>query len=100
MAIDVNEVSIDGESSNGADGISIYPNPTDGVFELQAFFDRMQSVVQVQVFNSTGTQVAKNTFEEVNYIDTRFDIGKFKSGLYLITITTNDQVISKRVVLH
>lgn len=59
--------------------VKIYPNPTSGIFNIDTELD----IKQIEVYNAQGQKVLKT--------DSRFvDLKDAGSGLYIITITTND----------
>ncbi|MGD9493781.1 MAG: T9SS type A sorting domain-containing protein [Bacteroidales bacterium] len=75
--------------------LSIYPNPSDGVFYLRA--DNVQDEMLVQVFSLDGRIV-----KEVVLNDTfgSIDMSNELPGVYSIRITIKDQVKEMRVVLQ
>ncbi len=73
-------------------GISIFPNPTKGIVNLECEGNNVQSV---KISDTTG----KNVFEK-NRIHKQesIDISKLKNGIYIISIQTIDGVITTKII--
>jgi len=82
----------DGQSldENGNTIISIYPNPTNNKVYVQA-----QLGAKIQLFDLHGKLLSQ---KEALSNETAFDLSAYANGVYLMKISTNDQVIAKQVM--
>jgi len=70
--------------------ISIYPNPTNNKVYVQS-----QLGAKIQLFDLHGKLLSQ---KEALSNETAFDLSAYAKGVYLMKITTNDQVIAKQVM--
>ncbi len=75
-----------------ANAISIYPNPTNGIFSVEA--DNMESI---EITSITG-EIIKQLV--VNNNKTTIDLTSFSSGIYFAKIITDKGSAIKKIVLH
>ena len=74
--------------------IKVYPNPSSETFTIVC----SQSMETIQLYNLQG-QLLKQ-MDAVNTNETKIDISQFKTGVYLLKITTRSKKsISKRIIL-
>ena len=82
----------DGQSydENGNTIISIYPNPTNDKVYVQA-----QLGAKIQLFDLHGKLLSQ---KEALSNETAFDLSAYAKGVYLMKITTDEQVIAEQVM--
>jgi len=80
------------ENNEVENGIKIYPNPTNGIFEID--FKNSIDKSEIEIFNSLGQSVFKNTF----FNQTEINISTFVSGIYFVKIQNGQNVITKKIV--
>lgn len=68
--------------------ISIYPNPSNGIFNIAG-----DHFSKAEVFDLSGRKVLRTS-------NSKFDLNRFNSGLYLINIYSQDgsKVITKKII--
>ncbi len=72
--------------------VSIYPNPSDGHFTIEA-----EGMKQIEIFNALGQCIkAENVDNDILEIN----LGDAHSGIYLIRIFTETEIISKSVCVQ
>ena len=71
-----------------AANINIYPNPTNGMLNIES-----QSTMHISVSNLLGQKLQETTAEG----STTLDLSRFESGMYLIRIETESGVTVKNV---
>ena len=74
-------------------GLSIYPNPNNGVFTLMV----KAKNVMVQVMNTTGQVILTKNNVNTNQ---RFDLSNNAKGIYFITITSKENVTTQKVIVR
>ena len=75
----------------------IYPNPTDGLVDLQLSLNVWQSGT-IQLFNVAGKQVSSLKFEGTKEFIHRIDMSMQPKGLYFIQLTLNGEQHTKRII--
>jgi hypothetical protein len=84
--------------TTGVDGayseemINVFPNPATNVLHVQ--LPSAENNPVVKIFDVMGKQVAE---QKASDIETNFDISSFASGIYILKITTDKQVITRKV---
>ena len=73
-------------------GISIYPNPTNGIVNFEFANDNIQ---QIKISDLTG----KTIIEKVNIQQNEtIDLSSFESGIYIIKIQTDNEIFTTKIV--
>ena len=73
-------------------GILIYPNPTNGIINLEFANNNVQ---QIKISDLTG----KTIIEKVNIQQNEtIDLSSFESGIYIIKIQTDKEIITTKIV--
>jgi hypothetical protein len=73
--------------------LSIYPNPSTGVFTID--FGSV-SKSSVEVFNVVGSRVVAKEF---NSQSAKLDMTGFDAGIYFIKVSTNNGQVTKKVTI-
>jgi hypothetical protein len=81
--------STDNVDENLANEIGIYPNPTTGVFTVEA-----ENISRVEVYNLIGQKVSS---EEMFTSKTNIDMTGFDTGIYMVRIIANGTEITRKV---
>jgi hypothetical protein len=78
--------------------ISIFPNPSSGVFNLFISSETHEQKVAYQVFNSSGTEVAFG--ELLTNTAAQLDMSQQPKGLYILKFGQNESVVVRRIILE
>jgi len=78
---------------SSADDYRIYPNPSDGKFELY-FKDHKSEINSISVVNEQGTIL----YYSID-IPTVFDLSNHVAGFYFVRIQKNSEIISLKLIL-
>ena len=80
--------------------ISIYPNPTDGIFIIE-FTTKTAIDVSFSVLNVLGQEIALNKIKATVGINKQqFDLSGFAKGVYTLKLISENGVMDKKVVLE
>jgi sugar lactone lactonase YvrE len=74
-------------------GINVYPNPNNGVFNVR-FSNDVIEPIRIRVVNVLGTEVFNTTITG----NTQIDLTKHNSGIYFVTIETNEKRLQYRII--
>ena len=97
FTFDVNQISVDEDFMNGS--LSIYPNPTRGLFNIE-FATEQSKDVEISIVNMVG-QVISTEVEEVNGVyNNQFDLSNESAGVYFITFTTDEGTLTERITIE
>lgn len=82
------------------DNIKIFPNPSQGEFNLK-FFSHKSGSAKVQLSDVTGKSILEESLMLNHGITEKyFDINSFKNGVYILSIKHNDYIKSERIILN
>ncbi|MCW5519641.1 T9SS type A sorting domain-containing protein [Aureitalea sp. L0-47] len=91
----VTDITIDGvrlgTNDNVIEGFSFYPNPTNGMLNL----DSIDAIEDVAIYNLLGQQVLG---QEVNATSAQFDTSTLATGAYLMKVTVDGQTGTYKVI--
>jgi hypothetical protein len=73
--------------------IAMYPNPARDMF----FIEAKSNLQEVQLLNISGQLVSNQT---VSGNKTEINISDFKPGIYLVRLMSQDQVITRKLVIE
>ena len=74
------------------DEITVYPNPTDGLFELAIPLNLEE--VTVELYSYNGQMISKYNYP-VNYGKVQLDLTNSSAGIYLVKVLVNNPVTFK-----
>ena len=83
-----------------AEDLNIYPNPTDGIFNISFISEELDNF-EISVFDAFGKQIFIE--EKQNFIGEytkQIDLFDYKKGIYLVHIRTKNSFTSKRIVFQ
>jgi hypothetical protein len=69
--------------------LSVYPNPTNGLVTIQTDLP----IEYAMVYNSIGKKL------QVNLIDNKLDLSHLSNGIYIISLSIDNHIITKRIIL-
>ena len=73
-------------------GISIYPNPTTGIIN---FNFTNKEIKNLKITNLTGKTIYEKS--EIKQIEA-FDLSEFSTGIYIITIQSNNEIFTTKLI--
>nr|WP_294780631.1 N-acetylmuramoyl-L-alanine amidase [uncultured Flavobacterium sp.] len=84
---DVEEVKI-------TEGLVVYPNPTNGILNLNL---ENNTKSDVYLYNILGQQLLNTTFEGN---EKQLDLNNFDQGIYLLQVVTDGKTSTKKIILN
>jgi hypothetical protein len=76
---------------NDSEGISIFPNPTSGIIQIQ---NKYSEAGNIQITDNLGSIIKEQKLSDSKQID----ISNVANGVYFIKILTDRQTITKRII--
>jgi hypothetical protein len=79
--------------------LTIYPNPATDILNIQ--IQDMKATAQITIYDNIGRAIWTRTLEEgQTHIQTDLTGNIFQTGLYIVTMTSNEKTIAKRLVIE
>ena len=75
---------------------TVFPNPSDGTVLLN-WDDLFNGAININILNTSGQVVYTESLNGVKTVD--LDLNFLPKGLYLIQLTNNAQMVSKKIIL-
>jgi PKD repeat protein len=97
VTLTVTDVS--GISDNLSESFSIYPNPTNGEFVLSFDLNQPRDFT-IEIVNIVGEKVMVKSYAEITNQSLSFDLSGVSDGVYFIVLKTEDDQISKKLVIR
>jgi hypothetical protein len=97
FTFDVNQISVDEAFMNGS--LSIYPNPTRGLCNVEFATEQAQDV-EITIVNMLGQVVSTDVVEVNGVYNNQFDLSNESAGVYFITFTTDEGVLTQRITVE
>ncbi|MBV6404259.1 MAG: T9SS type A sorting domain-containing protein [Flavobacteriales bacterium] len=81
-------------------GFEVYPNPSDGRFDLTLHLLR-PSVVRTELMDLTGRRVHAEQFDAAaGQVMRAMDLGHLPSGVYVLSLGLEGRVFTRRIAIH
>ena len=90
FAMDNFDGTVAGVETNNKNQLSIFPNPTNGELNI-----RVNQNSTVSLYDMNG-RLIKSTYLNSSLLN--WDISEFKNGIYLLTIESNGNITSQKVI--
>lgn len=90
---------INRENLLGSDQVVVYPNPNQGLFNVQ-LNNISGNNVAIQVFDVHGRVVLSRSLENViGTTEEQLNVSNFGAGVYHVKVTAGDKMISKKITV-
>ena len=90
--VNVNELST-------TNGINIYPNPSNGMFNIAGEFNT-NSDVTITVSDITGKTILTRKLDNISILNQEIDLRNNNNGIYFIKISNNDKTATYKVTVE
>jgi len=84
---------------NTVNGINIYPNPSNGIFNITGEFNSNSNII-ITVSDITGKVILNNKLNNVSILNQEIDLKNNDKGIYFIKINNNDKVATYKVTIN
>lgn len=79
-------------------GVALYPNPNNGLFNLD--FNATSGNVNVDVYDVRGRLILNKNFSVNGLVNETIELNNAQSGIYLVTIQDGERKITKKIVVE
>ena len=86
-------------SSNQLTDFSVYPNPSNGSFNVQ-FSNPISNEIKVSVFDIRGRSLFENTYSSQATFNENIQLNNVQTGIYLLTVTDGNRKVVKRIAIE
>jgi hypothetical protein len=96
----LNPLGVADFSDFGLDGFLLYPNPTDGILNIE-FSTHSNIDFEVNIIDIIGQYIRLDSQEVFSGTYKKdFDLSSFVRGMYFISIKINNEYINKKIVIR
>lgn len=85
------------EAQEAITSLQIFPNPSEGLFDIQLYLNRDQEV-SASLINAAGQTVAVLPRARTNLWFYQLDISGLPDGMYMLKLQAGDQVATRRIL--
>jgi hypothetical protein len=83
----------------GLQGLTIYPNPNKGVFNVKLpYYD--ESEIKMSIYDIRGRKIIENQFNNIQNHSHTVNISTVETGVYLAVFSDGNNQITKRIVIN
>jgi hypothetical protein len=75
--------------------LSLYPNPTQGQFNI-SYNDTISGKINVQIFSLSGKLIKQTVLENEN---NSVNLNGILSGIYLVKVSSNESQVTKKLIV-
>jgi hypothetical protein len=86
------------EEKNLFHKLKIYPNPSQGIFNIDLFFNKVTDAT-LSVYDMMGSEIKTKHFNSVDGISETLYLHDVQQGMYFIRIKTQSEVFSRKIVV-
>ncbi len=83
-----------GTTTNNIDGISIYPNPNDGIFSIK--LDEVKDFASAILVDPTGKEIVKFSLKKG---ENKIQKQGLPTGIYTVILVVDDKINSQRIII-
>jgi subtilisin-like proprotein convertase family protein len=86
-------------TENTFQDLALYPNPNDGNFTV-AFSTASNDDVAIDIYDMRGRLIYNNEFSNNGAFNQTIDLNSVQSGVYLVSISSGDAKMVKRIIVE
>ena len=77
--------------------IAIYPNPNNGVFNIQ-FTSQSSNLIKINVHDIRGREVYAKAYTNNGFFNEVLQLNQAQAGIYIVTIQDGDNKVMKKII--
>lgn len=79
--------------------ILIYPNPSNGKFQLQNNSSGIEKSYDMEIYNSHGKMIYETLFSKKLNLN-KIDISEFPKGIYFLRLNVGDAICNRKIIIQ
>ena len=83
---------------NPFEDLSVFPNPTDGMLNIQFTMDKLQSV-KIDILSLNGETIYQYTGSCNGNFDKQVDLSSFAKGIYILRMVSDRGTLNEKIIL-
>lgn len=91
-------VNIGGSEITSTEGLDVYPNPSNGFFNLKV--DGFDGVVSYSIYDAYGKEVGNNSFVANGLTNQSIDLSDLAIGAYTLQVQTSKGLFAEKLILQ
>lgn len=95
----VNVISSLSNDSFSLQNLTIYPNPSQGKFNIQ-FFTASSTDFQLSIYDLRGRSILRHNYDAYGQFRKELDLSQLASGIYLLELSDGYRRVTKKIILE
>jgi hypothetical protein len=88
------------ESTSQIKNLDVYPNPSKDIFNIRFVSEKIQDL-SIRVVNIMGELVyQENASKFIGEYTKKIDLGDYAKGVYFLEITTDKDLVNRKIVIQ
>jgi hypothetical protein len=97
---EISDLVLENITSLSDRSIQVFPNPSKGIVTVESEFASMPDFITIQITNTLGQIMSIEKLQPATNIYHSFSISTVPAGIYFLTITTNNEMLSKLLIVE
>jgi hypothetical protein len=93
-----NSVNAINETEENFMDLSLYPNPSDGMFMIQSNQNVLEEVITIEIFDMFGRTVSTIPYD--GYFPVKVDLQNNSSGIYMIKLSQGHRIHFSKIIIQ
>lgn len=93
----INSPLASNDIENNANDFIIYPNPSNGEFNID--FPKKYNQITIEVYDMMGRQVAQSKSMQVSIKSHKINLNHLTNGVYIIKVQVDQDLFSKKIII-
>ncbi|MFD2726175.1 zinc-dependent metalloprotease [Hyunsoonleella rubra] len=96
----ITTVVLGNDDFNGFTGLKVFPNPSEGNFNVQLQANLASNTVNIEVYDLRGRSIYGKTFKSTSKFEQTIDLGRVQSGLYILKVSDGQRTSSRKIAIE
>ena len=76
---------------------TVYPNPSNGTVQLEAFFKGQEKIITLQIFDIGGNLVYSKNYNNIYFIKEQYRTSLTVTGIYNVVLRSSTETMSRKL---
>jgi len=97
---EISDLVLENINSLSDRSMQVFPNPSKGIVTVETEFASMPDFITLQISNTLGQIMSIEKLHPATNIFHTFSISDVSPGIYFLTVTTNNEILSKLLIVE